>query len=162
PYLTDLLEPQDYPTRLQYPGGPPDTPYDLAGWTLPMQMGVRVDRIDDSFDASAAEITELVTAEESAVDGDAGYGFMISPKSNASVKAVNTLLENGANVSRVVEGSAEIPAGSYIVTGGDASAIEELGLSLQGLAAEPDVEKTSLTRPKVGIYKTWVANMDEG
>src|SRR5699024_490782 len=40
PYLTDLLEKQEYPTRLLYPGGPPDTPYDLAGWTLPIQMGV--------------------------------------------------------------------------------------------------------------------------
>ena len=44
PYLMDLLEKQNYPTRFQYPGGPPDTPYDLAGWTLPMQMGVSVDR----------------------------------------------------------------------------------------------------------------------
>src|SRR5699024_10767259 len=162
PYLTDLLEKQDYPTRLLYPGGPPDTPYDLAGWTLPIQMGVTVDRIDDSFDASTKDITELVAVEESAIDGDAGYGFMISPKSNASVKAVNTLLENSAEVSRVVEGSGAIPAGSYIVTGADASAIEELGLSLQGLSEKPDVNSAALTRPKVGIYKSWIANMDDG
>jgi len=163
PYLTDLLEKQEYPTRLLYPGGPPDTPYDLAGWTLPIQMGVTVDRIDDSFDATTDEITELVTLEESTIDGDAGYGFMISAKSNASVKAVNILLEGGAEVSRIVEASGEMPAGSFIVTGADASAIKELGLSLQGLPEEPDVETVSLKqRPKVGIYKSWIANMDEG
>src|SRR5690606_728030 len=52
PYLLDLMEKQDYPTRFQYPGGPPDTPYDLAGWTLPMQMGVDVDKIKEPFQAA--------------------------------------------------------------------------------------------------------------
>jgi hypothetical protein len=41
PHLVNLMEPQRYPEREQYPGGPPETPYDLAGWTLPMQMGGR-------------------------------------------------------------------------------------------------------------------------
>jgi hypothetical protein len=44
PYLMDLMEPQKYPDRRRYAGGPPDPPYDLAGWTLPIQMGVAVGR----------------------------------------------------------------------------------------------------------------------
>jgi hypothetical protein len=32
-HAKDLLEPQAYPDRRLYPGGPPDTPYDAAGWT---------------------------------------------------------------------------------------------------------------------------------
>ena len=51
PYLMDLLEPQRYPELRSGTTGPTKRPYDIAGWTLSMQMGVAVDRIDERFTA---------------------------------------------------------------------------------------------------------------
>ena len=36
----DPVEPQDHPDDFQYPGGPPIPPYDVAGWTLPLQFAI--------------------------------------------------------------------------------------------------------------------------
>ena len=53
PYLMDLMEPQHYPDLRLYPGGPPKRPYDMTGWTLPLQMGVSVVRVDQPVEISA-------------------------------------------------------------------------------------------------------------
>jgi hypothetical protein len=50
-YLVDLMEPQTYPELRAGITGPTKRPYDVAGWTLPMLMGVRYDRVDGSFEA---------------------------------------------------------------------------------------------------------------
>ncbi|MDZ4801852.1 MAG: M14 family metallopeptidase [Bryobacteraceae bacterium] len=58
-YLVDLMEPQKYPEIRSGTTGPTKRPYDVAGWTLPMQMGVKVQRSDDMFQASLEPATSL-------------------------------------------------------------------------------------------------------
>ncbi|MFQ5690389.1 MAG: M14 metallopeptidase family protein [Gemmatimonadota bacterium] len=41
-FVRQLFAVQEYPDLREYPEGPPEQPYDVAGWTLPEQMGVRV------------------------------------------------------------------------------------------------------------------------
>ncbi len=52
PYLVDLVEPQKYPELRAGATGPTKKPYDIAGWTLSMQMGVALDRVNERFDAN--------------------------------------------------------------------------------------------------------------
>lgn len=61
PYLVDLMEPQKYPELRAGTTGPTKRPYDIAGWTLPMQMGVKVDRIEEPFEADLEAIQDLPT-----------------------------------------------------------------------------------------------------
>ena len=55
-----LLSVQDYPDLRQFPDGPPDQPYDVAGWTLPYQMNVRVVAAGSPLDASVTSLMQPV------------------------------------------------------------------------------------------------------
>ena len=169
PYLMDLMEKQNYPTRFQYPGGPPDTPYDLAGWTLPMQMGIDVDKIEEPFKAPTEKVNGLVSYYDGEVNRNGSFGYALSANTNASVAATNKVLRAGGTAYKSMgefkAGKETLPAGSYIVSGDKemiASLADEYGLEFTGLAAKPEVQLKKIHLPKVGLYKSWMANMDEG
>jgi hypothetical protein len=171
PHVVNLMEPQRYPERARYPGGPPETPYDLAGWTLPMQMGVQVDRIETPFTASTAEVTELASMDAGTVTGASDFGYAFGPNSNAAFHAVNRLLGEGLQVlaasADFSAGGATMPAGTFIVRAGGGverevrSLADEFGLDVTGLVSEPGVAFEELRLPRVGLYKAWHSRVDD-
>lgn len=168
PYLVDLLEKQNYPDLRVTPGGPPIPPYDLAGWTLPMQMGVTVNKVMEEFSAATEEITTRAALTPGKLSGRSGYGYSLSPNENASVKAVNFLLAKGESVSRLAANQGELAAGTFVIEKGAATeayikeAAATFAVDLAGLASKPTAQLQVIRLPKVGLYKTWQANMDEG
>jgi len=171
PFLVDLLERQEYPNQYAYPGGPPKPPYDLAGWTLPLQMGVDVVRINESFEAETRKLADLIEIQEGTVEGNGKAGFVFSCRENAAYKTVNQLQANGFDVY-VLQDSLEMgglmmPRGSFWVGGDEVDeAVQQMaadkGVNFYGLSKEPSVDYRPLDLIKVGLYKSWTASMDEG
>jgi hypothetical protein len=172
PYIVDLLEAQKYPDTRTDPSGVVKPPYDIAGWTLPMQMGVEVDFIGSEVDADLTRIQGLVEIGAGTVAGSARYGYALSHAMNASVKAVNRLLADGETVYWTDEasraGRSNLDAGTFIIESGDetASRVEslaaELGVDFVGLNSRPTDKMSRLKPSRVGLYKSYVAFMDEG
>jgi hypothetical protein len=86
-YLMDLVEPQKYPELRTGTTGPTKRPYDVTGWTLPMNMGVAVDRIEDRFEVSLDRVEQMALPPPSR-----------NRRENLSVLATAELLAKGAKV----------------------------------------------------------------
>jgi hypothetical protein len=61
--VRSLFEPQIYPDR-RAPGGEAERPYDVAGWTLPMQMGVEVQAVARIQEPAAERALKLITGQQ--------------------------------------------------------------------------------------------------
>ncbi len=167
-YAKTLLEVQNYPDLRQYPGGPPAPPYDITGHTLGLQMGVRVIEVKQPIDAR----TEIVvpTLAPGTINGQGHNGYMISCQTNVSFSAMNRLLKAGFIVHRTAEAidAFEMPAGSFVVLkrGDPRFLLEEIsastGIDVVGIDGHIDVPTLSQRMPRVGIYCSWQANIDEG
>jgi len=157
-HVLDMFEPQDYPNDFAFPGGPPRAPYDNAGYTLAMQMGVKYDRILEGFTGPFQKIEGLVsTAIAAGAAVPAGSAWTIDPKQNDAFVAVNRLLAAGQSVSR-------LPDGRFQVAGAGARAIlqtlaSERALTVQ--AASP-ASGTALRPVRVGLWDVYGGSMPSG
>src|SRR5690606_25687319 len=88
PHVLDMFEPQDHPDDIPYPGGPPNRPYDSAGWTLAYQMGVEFERILDGFDGPFEKLEGLQKPAPGSVTGTAGGGYVLGHETNDAFVAI--------------------------------------------------------------------------
>jgi len=176
-YAKDMLEVQKHPDPKTMPAGAmADQPYDVTGWTLPLQMGVEAKQIDKAFEA---ELTKLdsIPREKGTVRNATrnGRAFVVAPGPNNKALLTNRLLAAGAEVSWLTEkvslkDSWTYPAGSLFVRNiaADkfASMVEELGVLAEEVKgndpAANSARRARLRAPRVGLYQPWTASMDEG
>lgn len=105
-HAKDLLEVQHYPKRLLWPGGPPEQPYDVTGWTLPLQMGVRVRTLGTLPDAHAESLAPPLRS---------GGTAAINARSTAEYSLTTKLLASNHHVT-VSSGLPATEANSYTLT----------------------------------------------
>ncbi len=158
----ELFEPQKYPDAvLDGSGKPVDLPYDVTGWTLPMQMGVKVDRITAPIDASVTAQLAKLDKAEAPVGGISGEGatYLLSRKVNGSFKVLNGVLAAGGKAWFASDADQSIA-----VSGIGRPALEKLlaanAVSATAVASAP--AGTTVKKARIGLYRPWGSNIDEG
>ncbi|QDV37076.1 M14 family metallopeptidase [Tautonia plasticadhaerens] len=101
PHLKDMMERQEYPRRVG-PDGRPERPYDVAGWTLPLQMGVKSAAVAEPFDAPS-EPVESVDLGGGRIEGDlaSADAIYLRNRANDDVTVALALLDAGIAVERL-------------------------------------------------------------
>ena len=171
PHVIDMFEPQNHPNDFQYPGGPPIAPYDNAGWTLALQMGVEFDRILDGFNGPFEPIAWMAEPMPGTVTGSASpVGYMVD-HINAAFTAVNRVLAGGGevywtDVAFDAPGISFEPGAFYIpAASADRSQLEdwgaELGISFHGVMSAP-ASTMALSNARVGLMDRYGGSMPTG
>ena len=130
--VRQLFEVQRYPDLREFPEGPPEQPYDAAGWTLPYQMDVRVVEVRQPLTESArGALRVLAGADAITAPPQPMNPSALDPAHTDVFKRIGRTLASGGAV-RYVDGK-------YSTTPG-----------------------TGAVARRIGLYKPWTASMDEG
>jgi hypothetical protein len=166
----ELFERQRYPDALENETSKAiDLPYDVTGWTLPLQMGVNVDAVTDPLGSDERALMskiEKVDLPEAAIDG-VGTVFAISHKTNASFQLVNAALQAGATVSlaqdpvKTAEGTEN---GAFLIGGISRTSIADLTkkYAVSATASSAPAHTLPLKKARIGLYRPWAPSIDEG
>jgi hypothetical protein len=152
---------QGIPRRIDVESGPL-RPYDVAGWTLSLQMGLEAFEMDrPASNLALAPMAEFVPFRT-----EEGSTWLLHRSDGASWKVVTGLQDRGIQVE-VEEGG----EGRFVVRPGHDQALDELFQDM-GLVPNSDViretasEEIPPTNPlspfRVAVYRPWQGSMDEG
>ena len=174
--VRQLFEVQVYPDLREYPDGPPEQPYDAAGWTLPYLTDVRVVEVRTPLaavaraalrplsatplDWRAAEGTPFETSALAAaivppagrITGS-GSQVALDPAQTNTFRFIGRALANGGTVRRA--------GGRYLVSGISEATAERWAAELSVRAGRTSASGAPVAR-RIALYKPWTASMDAG
>jgi len=150
-HAKDLLEVQHYTPVNDRP------PYDVAGWTLPLTMGVQADVVEEPFTANLVKVDSVIPAPGRIVG--TGEMFVLKNQTNGESRAVAALLAAGQSVT--------VAGDSLIVRGPEARRIlgeqaARHGFMVTAVPIAAVSGKTLRRLPRIALYQPWTGNIDEG
>jgi hypothetical protein len=163
-YAKDLLETQMYPEAQHSNVSAVDAPYDVSAWSLGMQFGVKTVFAHEPLPEGLA--LDRVNGKSDYVFAAERSGSMIRfPYTGAeSAVVVNRLLKGEARVSVLNSRVAEAPVQIIQVQATPqawSTATRGFNVTMKDTAAVAEFG-TPLRLPRVGLYQSWTANIDEG
>ncbi len=182
-FIKNVFEEQSYPDLRKYPDlwqglvepvkfeGAPFESYDMMGWTLPYQLGVKVYAANSPIVSGKRRMNE-VKLQPGSIVGKPGYSYLMRHEDNTSFTATNRIHKQGGRVfwakepfsagnSRFSEGTIIVPSASV-----KRSFMEKLAkgldLKIMGISKDPKVKTFSIKPVRLGVYKSWIPSADEG
>ncbi|WP_240465997.1 MULTISPECIES: M14 metallopeptidase family protein [Sphingobacterium] len=160
PQIIDMFEPQDHPHDTEYEGGPPIRPYDAAGWTLGLQMGVQYDRLYEDiagpFERKPYGIA-LTPPTDKLLTSRGGY--LINAKANDAFLVVNKLIAAGLKPQR------DLHSKDFYIDGKQQNllqnTIHDLSLNIQAIDKKPK-HLISIKPLKIGLFDHYGGSMSSG
>jgi hypothetical protein len=176
PHVLDMFEPQDHPNDFRYEGGPPNRPYDVAGWTLAFQMGVKFERVLEAIDGPFEQqpYGKLQRPPAATIESSAGNvaGFLLSHRVNDTAILANRLLKEKRDAYWLKPAPATAPEfgpGALYVPNAPASraiverAARELGLKVHALSSAPAAAELIKLQPvRIALWDRFGGSMPSG
>jgi hypothetical protein len=181
-HVMDAFQEVTYPNDIKCVGQPPTAPYDVAGYTMALQTGIKYDKIYEGFDGpfekvkldnwDGAKWTDEMKPPAGVAISSGVAGYLLSHAVNDSFIAVNRLMKNGAEVywlktEHVINGKT-YPAGTMYIpsTPSVLSLLQglaaEKGLNFEATASKPAGAAFKLQPMRIGLANTYGGNSTEG
>jgi len=185
-----LLDVQVYPDLREYPGGPPEQPYDAAGWTLHYQLELAVIAASSPLPESVRNALVPVEgipvswdnksgSDVSKVDFAPGVGFNTNAVAAGIQPLPGSLKGAGANVlldpkeNNSFRVMAEAWAKKlnvkyvekehkYLIAGASRSQINQWVSDFAINGSLTNTSSGTAVHPRIGVYRPWSASMDMG
>jgi len=165
-YAKSVLEIQHYPNIPEYPGGPLQRPYDVTAQTLPLLFGVKAVEVKDPVQVAVTDVDRVKTAAGKFERDAKAAGYLIDDHTNTSLYALFSLLGKGVKAYRLT--GANVEAGTiYLPKQKDldtnlAALVQSFPITVRSVAAAPTGTALEVHLPRIALYQSWVASMDEG
>ncbi len=185
-----LLDVQEYPDLREFPGGPPEQPYDAAGWTLPFQFELNItaamspisEKLRESIKRVAGQSIDWdqeITEDLSKVDFAPGAGFNTNGMAAGIKPLPGSLRGSGSlllldpkenNVFRIIsealnkqlQVSFDQQKNKYVIRGASRDQIDQW---IEDYAVNLELSSGSAgidIQARIAIYEPWRASMDMG
>jgi len=173
PHILDMFEPQDHPNDFKFEDGPPIPPYDNAGYTLALQMGVEFDKIFDALEGPFETINGYATVKKGGITrSENPKAILLKYDCNDAVIVVNRLLKNLQKVfwfeeEMEIKGS-QFHKGTFLIYHNDATKeiIDEsslqLGIHFTEIDYIPEIKTKELKFPRIGLWDRYGGSMPSG
>lgn len=181
-----LLDVQTYPDLREYPQGPPEQPYDAAGWTLPFTFEVKVtpamSPLTDEVKSAMKMVEGPVAAWDSEADAStADFAPMSGFNTNANAAGIEPLparftgsgsvalvdpKENNSfrivNKAMKANGKVSFSNGKYIIEGVSTNTLTQWAKDLAVNVQWTSRASGTSAKTRIALFRPHTASMDEG